>query len=120
MGWLANTPFRNLLFVVAAMLVVGAGAVTAYMMAGWPLGDALYMVLLTVYTVGYGEVRPIDTPYLHAVTMVTIIVGCTGMIVVTGVLVQALTFSQIRQLMGANRMRGDISKLKTHVVICGR
>ena len=119
MGWLANTPFRNLFFVVAAMLAIGACAVAAYMMAGWSLADSLYMVLLTVYTVGYGEVHPINTPYLHAVTMATIVVGCTGMIVVTGVLVQALTFSQIRQLLGANRMRSDISKLKDHVVVCG-
>ncbi len=119
MRGLANSPFRNLLLVVAAMLVVGACSVIAYMAAGWSLADALYMVLLTVYTVGYGEVRPIDTPYLHAVTMATIVVGCTGMIVLTGVLVQALTFSQIRQLMGANRMRSDISKLKNHVVVCG-
>lgn len=119
MGWLATSPFRNLIFVVGAMLVIGACSVSAYMMAGWSLGDALYMVLLTVYTVGYGEVRPIDTPYLHAVTMATIVVGCTGMIVLTGVLVQALTLSQIRQLMGANRMRSDISKLTSHVVVCG-
>ncbi len=119
MSWLANSPFRNLSIVVAAMLAIGTCAVAAYMMAGWSAGDALYMVLLTVYTVGYGEVRPIDTPYLHAVTMATIVFGCTGMIVFTGVLVQALTFSQIRQLMGANRMRSDISKLTGHVVVCG-
>ena len=119
MGWLATSPFRNLLLVISAMLVVGACAVSAYMMAGWSLTDALYMVLLTVYTVGFDEVRPIDTPYLHAVTMATIVVGCTGMILLSGVLVQALTFSQIRQLMGANRMRSDISKLRNHVVVCG-
>ena len=29
------------------------------MAAGWTFGDALYMVLLTVYTVGYREVRAI-------------------------------------------------------------
>lgn len=119
MKWLAHSPFRNLLLVIASMLVIGAAAVVAYMAAGWTLGDALYMVLLTVYTVGYDEVRPINTPYLHAVTMATIVVGCTGMIVVTGVLVQALTFSQIRQLMGANRMKSDIDRLKNHVVVCG-
>jgi voltage-gated potassium channel len=119
MRGLANSPFRNLLIVVAAMLAIGTCSVAAYMMAGWSAGDALYMVLLTVYTVGYGEVRPIDTAYLHAVTMATIVFGCTGMIVLTGVLVQALTFSQIRQLMGANRMRSDISKLTGHVVVCG-
>ena len=40
MSWLANSPFRNLLIVIGAMLVVGAGSVSAYMMAGWSLGDA--------------------------------------------------------------------------------
>ena len=49
------------------------------------------MVLLTVFTVGYGEVRPIDTPFLHVVTIATIVLGCTGMILLTGALVQAFT-----------------------------
>jgi voltage-gated potassium channel len=33
------------------------------------------MVLLTVFTVGYGEVRPIATPFLHFVTIATIVLG---------------------------------------------
>ena len=44
------------------MLVVIALATLAYWLAGWSLGDAFYMVIFTVYTVGYGEVHPIDTP----------------------------------------------------------
>jgi trk system potassium uptake protein TrkA/voltage-gated potassium channel len=31
------------------------------MLSGWSFGDALYMVVLTVFTVGFSEVRPIDT-----------------------------------------------------------
>jgi Trk K+ transport system NAD-binding subunit len=89
------------------------------MAAGWSLGDALYMVLLTVYTVGYGEVRPVNTPYLHWVTIVTIIVGCTGMIMISGYLVQVLAFSQFQRLLGGNRVKTDIDKLKGHVIICG-
>ena len=34
----------------------------AYMKAGWSFRDAIYMVIVTVYTVGYSEVRPINTP----------------------------------------------------------
>jgi len=56
--------------------------------AGWSFADASYMVLLTVYTVGYGEVHPITTPYLHSVTVALMILGCTGMILLTGALVQ--------------------------------
>jgi voltage-gated potassium channel len=119
MNGLTSSPLRNLASIIAFMVVVVALATVAYMSAGWSFTDALYMVLLTVYTVGYGEVRPINTPFLHMVTVSLIVMGCTGMILVTGALVQVLTFSQIQQLLGANRVKTDINKLKDHVIVCG-
>ena len=119
MNRLAGSPLRNLTSIIGFMVVVTALATAAYMSAGWSFTDALYMVLLTIYTVGYGEVRPINTPFLHAVTVGLIVLGCTGMILVTGALVQALTFSQIQQLLGANRVKTDINRLKGHVIVCG-
>ena len=119
MNQLASSPLRNLLTVLGFMALVIAGATAAYMAQGWSFQDALYMVLLTVFTVGYDEVRPIDTPALHAITMATIVLGCTGMILVTGALVQLLTFSQIQQLLGANRVKTDINRLNGHVIVCG-
>ena len=119
MNGLAGSPLRNLTSIIAFMLAVVVLSTCAYMAAGWRFSDAIYMVLLTVYTVGYGEVHPINTPFLHMVTLSTIVLGCTGMILVTGALVQVLTFSQIQQLLGANRVKADISKLKRHVIVCG-
>ena len=119
MKGLADAPLRNLSWVVGFVAAVVALATAAYMHAGWSFGDAIYMVLLTVYTVGYGEVRPIDTPYLHAVTIATMVLGCTGMILVTGVLVQTLTVFQLKQILGGDRMKNDIEKLKDHVIVCG-
>jgi voltage-gated potassium channel len=114
-----GAPIRRLLAIIAFMVVLVIASTIAYMAAGWSFGDAFYMVLLTVYTVGYGEVRPVDTPYLHGVTIATIVLGCTGMILVTGFLVQVLTFSQVQRLMGGNRVKSEIGKLKGHVIICG-
>ena len=119
MNGLAGSPVRNLISIIVFMLTVVVLATCAYMAAGWRFSDAIYMVLLTVYTVGYGEVRPVNTPFLHMVTIGTIVLGCTGMIMVTGALVQVFTFSQIQQLLGANRVKADISKLKGHVIVCG-
>jgi Trk K+ transport system NAD-binding subunit len=101
------------------MLVVATASTVAYMRAGWSFGDSLYMVLLTVYSVGYGEVRPVNTPYLHAITVATIVVGCTGMIAVTGSLVQVLTYFQLQQFIGGDRLKTEIDKLAGHVIICG-
>lgn len=118
-GTLLASPVRNLVFILAFMAVVVVAATFAYMRAGWSLVDASYMVALTVYTVGYGEVRPIDTPYLHGVTMATMVFGCTGMIVLTGALVQIFTAQQLHAMFGANRMQSRINTLTGHVVICG-
>ena len=119
MNGLASSPLRNLIYIVAFVIVVIVAATAAYVTVGWSFLDAFYMVLLTVFTVGYEEVRPINTPLLHAITITTIVLGCTGMIMVTGVLVQVLTFSQFRQFLGATRLKTDISRLRGHVIVCG-
>ena len=116
---LIGSPLRNLTSILAFLLAVIVLATFAYMAAGWSFSDAFYMVILTVYTVGYGEVRPINTPYLHAVTMGMMFLGCTGMILMTGALVQLFTASEIRNLLGSNRVKNDIEKLTGHVIICG-
>ena len=101
------------------MFAVVVASTLAYMEAGWKVGDALYMVLLTVYTVGYREVRPVDSTWLRFVTMTTIVLGCTGMILVTGFLVQWLTASQVRRVLSGGRMQSDVDRLMDHVIICG-
>src|SRR6201992_1240964 len=77
------------------------------------------MVLLTVYTVGYGEVHPIATPYLHTVTVALMVLGCTGMILMTGALVQFLTITQLQQILGGRRVKAEIDRLEDHVIIVG-
>jgi Trk K+ transport system NAD-binding subunit len=109
----------NLIYGILFVLCIGALGVISYLLNGWSLGDALYMVVLTVFTVGYEEVRPIDTPTLRVLTIVLIILGCTGMIYLTGALVQFLTFNQLQQLLGLNRMNKQIDELERHVIICG-
>jgi voltage-gated potassium channel len=114
-----GSPIRNLVSILVFVGVVTAAATAAYMAAGWSFTDASYMVLLTIYTVGYGEVHPIDTPYLHAVTVGLMVLGCTGMILLTSALVQLFTILQLRQLLGPNRMQARIEKLDRHVIVCG-
>ena len=90
-----------------------------YKLAGWSLSDAIYMVVVTVYTVGYGEVHPVETPLLRGITIGTIVLGCTGMIFVTGALVQFITLSQLNQMFGLKRMLSQIDKLNGHIIVCG-
>jgi voltage-gated potassium channel Kch len=116
---LLSSPLRNLLAGVAYLFLVCGTATAAYTLYGWPLGDSFFMVVTTVFTVGYGEIRPVDTALLRAITVILIFAGCTGMIFVTGALVQLITASQFQQILGIRRMQKDISALRGHVIICG-
>jgi voltage-gated potassium channel Kch len=116
---LLASPARNLIFGLIYMVVVMAAATASYVAAGWSLGDAVYMVIITVYTVGYDEVRPIDTTLLRTITMSNIVLGCTGVIFLTGALVQFITLTQINDILGLKRMNTQIDKLTGHVIVCG-
>jgi len=116
---LLGSPGRTLVSIVLFNLSVIVLGTVAYMAAGWSFADASYMVLLTVYTVGYGEVHPIATTYLHSVTVSLMILGCTGMILLTGALVQFLTITQLQQILGGRRVKAEIDRLKDHVIIVG-
>ena len=116
---LIGSPLRNLAAILVFLLTVVVLATLAYMVAGWSLGDAVYMVVLTIYTVGFREVRAVDTTYLRTLTMGVMFLGCTGMILMTGALVQLFTATEIRNLLGSNRVKNDIDRLNGHVIICG-
>ncbi|HML09271.1 MAG TPA: potassium channel protein [Stellaceae bacterium] len=119
MTGLLDSPGRNLAFGVGYIVSIMVLATGAYMSAGWSLHDALYMVVTTIYTVGYEEVRPIDTTGLYLITLSLIVFGCTGIIFLTGVLVQFITLSQLTKVMGHRRMQRQIDHLSEHVIVCG-
>src|ERR1700736_1054736 len=55
MTGMLDSPVRNLTFGVDYVVVVMILATLGYMATGWSFRDAIYMVVVTVYTVGYGE-----------------------------------------------------------------
>ena len=119
MNPLSGPPWRNLVGGLLYILAVIAAATVAYAALGWSWGDAFYFVIITVFTVGYDEVHPINSVDLRAVTITTIVLGCTGIIFLTGALVQFITISQIQLLLGTKRMKTQIDQLSGHVIICG-
>ncbi len=52
-GALAS-PLRILAFTLIFVLAVSVFAIGCYLHAGWSLGDAAYMVTLTIFSVCYG------------------------------------------------------------------
>ncbi|GLI95393.1 potassium channel family protein [Methylocystis echinoides] len=63
------SPLRNLIAGVIILLGVSIAAAMAYVANGWELSDAIYMVVITVFSIGYREIGPVDTPALRAITI---------------------------------------------------
>ena len=114
-----GSPRQNLARALGFVGGVFVLAVFGFLLSGWNLGDATYMVTLTIFSVGFEEIHPINTPWLRALVIGTIVLGCTGMIVLTGALVQVFSHYQLRNLLGMDRMQAQIERLKDHVIICG-
>jgi len=114
-----DSPWRNLVAGLLYMALVIGLATLAYVDLGWSWGDAFYFVTYTIFTVGYDELHPIVTPELRFVTISTIVLGCTGVIYLTGALVQFLTYMQLQQFLGNRRMKNRIGTLSGHVIVCG-
>lgn len=94
-------------------------AVFGYWLAGWSLLESVYMVIITIYGVGYGEVRPIEDPALKVFTIGVIVAGCTSAIYVLGGFVQMIAEGELNRVLGARRMTLGIEKLTNHAIVCG-
>jgi voltage-gated potassium channel len=94
-------------------------AIFGYWYAGWGLLDAVYMTTITIFGVGYGEVRPMEDPRLRIFTMGVIIAGCSSTAYVVGGFVQMLAEGQINRVLGARRMTKGIAELTNHTLLCG-
>lgn len=94
-------------------------AVFGYWLAGWSLLEAFYMVIITIYGVGYGEVRPVDEPGLRLFTMLFIVSGCTSAVFVMGGFVQMIAEGELNKALGARKMNEGIKRLQQHAIICG-
>ena len=69
------SPSRRILSGMSIALGVMFCAVVGYVINGWEWQDAVYMVVITVFGVGYGETQPVDTPVLRWLTIALIVCG---------------------------------------------
>jgi hypothetical protein len=105
---------------LVAVVVVMALSILGYLiLTDATFVDALFMVVITIFSVGYEETIRVDTPVLKGYTVGVIILGCSALLYVVGSFVQLLTEGEINRALGARRMTIGIESLRDHVIICG-
>ena len=110
---------RNLITALLLMLSATTLGVVGYMLIeGHGFIDALYMTVITLATVGYGEVQPLtDVGKLFTIFL---IVSTIGIFTYTISMVSSyLVDGRFRHVYHHYRFSKKVRKMKNHVIVCG-
>ena len=80
--------------------------------------DGIFMTVTTISTVGYGEIRPLDTSG-RIFTMLYIPLGIGVMAYAAGAIAQNIIIGNVRDALGLQRRSRRIERMHDHVVVCG-
>jgi len=107
-----------LIAIAATILLVLLGTVGYMLIEHWSVIDALYMTVITLAAVGYGEVHEVS-PAGRIFTIILIFFGVSFVLYVLSNLIQFLVEGRIRLILGRRKLDRQINRLKNHYIICG-
>ena len=110
-------PFIKLSIAFIAVLLIGT---IGYHFIGenWSFLDSLYMTIITITTVGFGEVKEL-TPEGKIFTIFIIILGLGMVTTLFARLGQFIIESGVKNLYGRRKMTDRIKRMRNHYLICG-
>jgi voltage-gated potassium channel len=111
-----STGLRTALLIFS--LTLSGGTVGYHLLEGWPFLECLYMTAITITTVGFGEVRPLDGAG-RLFTLLLILVGTVSIGYVVSSVTATLVSGEVRRMLRGQRMERRMSRMKDHVILCG-
>ncbi|MCD6453426.1 MAG: potassium channel protein [Dehalococcoidales bacterium] len=98
--------------------IIATGTIGYMRIEGWPPSDAIYMTMITITTVGYGEVHPL-TSAGRIFSIFLILGGVSGALFVLSALVEYIVEGKLGITLRRRQMKAKIAKLKDHFILCG-
>ncbi|MCB9601904.1 MAG: potassium channel protein [Sandaracinus sp.] len=116
--------YGRLLSATFILVCVLAAGTTAYHEIGegrWSLFDCLYMTVITLSTVGFGETLPgmHEIPEARIITMALIVVGSGTLLYFISGLTALLVEGDLQGMLRNRRMMKQIAGMEGHIVVCG-
>jgi voltage-gated potassium channel len=110
---------KRLLRVIAALAMVFIVGVFGYSsIEGWSLFDSLYMTVITIASVGYGETHPL-TFQGRMFTIVLILCGSATLIYGLSILTAFVVEGDLTDIIRRRTMLKKIGALDGHFIVCG-
>lgn len=115
----APNPWGRLVWSAAILVGVAVYGVAGYMLLeGWSFVDALYMVVLILSSVGFREVRPLDTGG-QIFTISLMMLGVTLLLVTVALVAQAVAEGGLGARGRRRRMQRAVDRMSGHFIVCG-
>jgi voltage-gated potassium channel len=102
---------------ISLVAVFVFGVLGYWVIEDWSLLDAVYMTVITLTTVGFSEVRPLDTNG-RVFTIVLLVMGVGLALISVALIAQMVTESQFGVRSRRRRMERGIDRLRDHTIIC--
>lgn len=110
------SPGRRGLLALGALILIG---VVGFMtIEGWSALDALWMVVITMTTIGYGEVHPLSPPG-RVFTIGLIIAGVSVGAYVMSWVTRELIEGGLQRALDARRIKKQMMTLSDHYIVVG-
>jgi hemerythrin-like metal-binding protein len=107
---------RHVLLMTAA--VVTCGTAGYVQIEGWHPFDALYMTVITLTTIGFGEVHELSPPG-RLFTLLLVMFGLGAAAALAAQVARLLVEGDLGEYWRRRRMERTLSRLKDHVIVCG-
>jgi voltage-gated potassium channel len=103
---------------VGIWIVIAFGTTGYRLIEGWPVLDCFYMTMITLTTIGFGEIYPLS-PQGRVFTVVIIFLGfgIVGYSALTGV--RFFIEGEFTRILKRRRDMKAIEELRNHYVVCG-
>lgn len=108
--------FLFILLAIVATLLIGTVGFTV--IDGYPPFDAFYMTLITLTTVGYGEIHPLSQAG-RVFNSFLMLFGVGTIFIAIGAMTQTIIEMEFGEVIGKRRNKRMIESLKDHYIICG-
>ncbi len=109
--------FWILVMVPTSLVVIGT---VGYQIVDERYGflDALYMTIITLSTIGYGETHTLDAKG-KIFTMFLILSGVFGFAYSASEIIRTIVSGEFAEYLGKQKMEHALAHLKDHIIVCG-
>ncbi|MBN1550411.1 potassium channel protein [bacterium] len=115
---LKNPAVKLWIFALIMILIVAFGVIGFRIIEKWDYLDALYMTIITLTTIGFGEIKPLSSEG-RLFTIILIAGGMSAIVFAARSATQILLEGQLQKYIGRRKMERSVRKMKNHYILCG-